>query len=398
MKRTFSTLVYPKRNKANKQGLVPLYFRITLCGEKAELSLQSFIPERDWDPRRKLVKGASENASELNDQIQQLRFRAQRSYRDFQESGKRFSAKDIKESLLPKEERSKTLIELFEIHNSEMKELVGKGRSKATYGKFLTSLKHLKAFLSSNGKSDITLERVDYNFICDFEHYLKTEAQCIHNSAMKHIKALKKIMILAKRKDLIDFDPFDTYKITQEKVERDWLTREEIKRIQALTIDIPRIQVTKDLFLFQCYTGLSFSDMANLSKRNVECDSDGVQWLVVHRTKTGIRCDIPLSEQAKELITKYQKDPWCQKKERLLPVPSNQKTNAYLKEVADLCRIPKTLTTHIARHTFATNALDSGVPVETVSKILGHRKLSTTMIYGKVLRTKIVRDIASLEY
>jgi site-specific recombinase XerD len=241
------------------------------------------------------------------------------------------------------------------------------------------------------------IEEINHKFISGFEFYLKTVAKCQHNSAMKHIKSLKKIIRIALANDYIKKDPFINYRITQNIVEREYLTQAEIDAIINKEITIQRLDIIRDLFIFQCYTGLAYSDLASLTKDNIEIGIDGNKWIITNRSKTGVRCRIPLFPISENIIKKYSLHQSCLVLGKLLPVPSNQKMNAYLKEIATICGINKILHTHLARHTYATTVtLSNGIPIETVSKLLGHRKINTTQIYAKVVDEKVNEDVSQL--
>lgn len=203
---------------------------------------------------------------------------------------------------------------------------------------------------------------------------------------------------LAYDMDWIQRDPFTKFKLTYEKKEREFLTKEELNKIENLVTSIERLSAVKDLFLFSCYTGLSYIDIVNLSVKNIVNGNDGNKWIKTKRQKTGIHIKIPLLDQAEKLIAKYKAHPRTENTKRLLPYMSNQKLNSYLKEIGDLCEIQKSITFHMARHTFATTiTLSNDVPVETVSKLLGHTKISTTQIYARVVEKKISKDMNQLK-
>jgi site-specific recombinase XerD len=238
---------------------------------------------------------------------------------------------------------------------------------------------------------------VDHKFITDFEYYLKTTRKCAHNSAIKYITNFKKIIRIAHANNWIDKDPFLHWKGRLKIVEREFLTEEEIQRIIDLNLKIERLDQVRDIFIFCCFTGLAYADVKKLTKHDIVIGVDGEQWVKTRRTKTDTRSNIPILPIAETLIKKYKDDPFLQDKDLVLPVLSNQKMNAYIKEIADLCGITKNLTFHLARHTFATTVtLTNGVPIESVSKMLGHTNLKTTQHYAKILDMKVGKDMAIL--
>ncbi|GAA3583084.1 site-specific integrase [Snuella lapsa] len=271
-------------------------------------------------------------------------------------------------------------------------------------GKFETTQKYVFVYVSEKYKtSDMYLQNLDYKFIIGFESFLgsyrsrPSQGEISNNVAMKHIQRLKKMVTLAYHLEWIERDPFVKFKLKFEKKEREFLSKEELQRVLGFNSTIGRLTVVKDLFIFSCYTGLSYIDIIELSSDNIVIGIDGNQWIMAVRTKTKIPIKIPLLPKANDLIKKYKSHARTRNSGKLMPKISNQKLNSYLKEIADSCGIKKHLTFHMARHTFATTVtLSNGVPIETVSKLLGHTKLSTTQIYARVIETKISEDIQNL--
>ena len=391
----FSVLFFVKKSKPLRNGSYPLYVRITINGDSFESSLKRSIDLCQWDQRKQRQKGNTQAAISLNQYLADKEGKAFDIWRDH--SGKQYkNLTAFKNAFLGKRNEGYGLIQLFSVHNSDFKRLVGKQYSKATYSKFKTSLKHLSAFIQDRFNSnDKALIEIDFDFIVSYEHFLKLELNCQHNSAMKHIKALRKIIRLAISKNLIKRDPFMDYSIKEEKVQREFLVKDELIRIIEKEIQIDRLDRIRDLFVFQCFTGLSFSDLKALTADNIQIGIDGKKWIHTQRTKNGNQVRLPLLDQAKAILDKYTH--WTQTDDKLLPVPSNQKMNAYLKEIATITGIKKSLTTHCARHTFATTVtLESGVSIEAVSKMLGHTKLQTTQVYAKILDTRVSEEMSDL--
>ncbi|WP_240755250.1 site-specific integrase [Pedobacter sp. SYP-B3415] len=278
-----------------------------------------------------------------------------------------------------------------------MQALVGKQYAIGTLSRFKALEAHVRAFLVTKKLKDIDIRQVDQRLISNFEFYLRSSQDCANNTTVKYLKNLGKIIRICLMNQWIDRDPMLGYKLRSENVERPFLTADELERIHQIQFHTPRLGQVRDVFLFCCYTGLSYADVVTLSLKNIQPGVDGHQWIFANRTKTGTRSAIPLLPKAKVLLEKYQDDPYCQSRDKLLPVTSNQKLNEYLKEIAERCHINKVLTMHIARHTFATTVtLQNGIPIETVSKMLGHTSLRTTQIYAKVLDSKIGKDMESL--
>ncbi|PCJ00180.1 MAG: recombinase [Flavobacteriales bacterium] len=399
MKRsTFNINFFIKKKKLLKNGEAPIILRITVNGTSSELSIKRSTMVSLWDNKRNKLKGNSEKAKEINDCIQSIESQLFNHQKNIQESGKIVTAILLKNAFLGLGEKQWTIKELFIIHNDNIKSLIGNGYAKGTVTKFKTCLQHIVNYCNLNYHSDhVLLSDVDHKFIVGFELYLKTIGKCQHNTAIKYVKSFKKIVRIALANDYIRRDPFLNYKVKLKTVSRICLTQAEIDRLIEKDFSIKRLEVVRDLFIFQCYTGLAYKDMYSLKKENIILGIDGHKWIIKRRVKTKIESRIPILPQAQEILTKYINDPCHLIGNRLLPVPSNQKMNAYLKEIADLCGIEKSICSHIGRHTFATTVtLSNGVAIETVSKMLGHTEIQTTQIYAKVLDDKISRDIDKL--
>ena len=301
--------------------------------------------------------------------------------------------------MLGTSEKSYMLIELFKEHNKKIASLVGKDFAPGTHKRYETSLRHTQAFLKFQfGVSDINIEKVDNAFVNDFDYYLRTTNKCNNNSTIKYIKNLGKIIRICLSNGWIIKNPFVNYKGKIKTVSRVCLTEEEIQRMAAKRFDIDRLSQVRDVFLFCCYTGLAYVDIKKLKISEITKGVDGGLWIFTNRQKTDARSAIPLLPMATQLIKKYSNHPLCISKDIPLPVPSNQKMNGYLKEIAEICGIEKTLTSHIARHTFATTVtLSNGVPIETVSKMLGHSSIKQTEHYAKILDLKVSSDMLLLK-
>ncbi len=253
----------------------------------------------------------------------------------------------------------------------------------------------MKSFIASKyHKSDFELKQIKHGFIEDFEFYMKTVKHTSHNSTMKHIKNFKKIVKHALANNLIDNDPFVNFKITNKKVDRGFLTNKELTILMHKKFSIDHLQTVKDCFVFSCFTGLAHSDLKRLSPENLQLDDNNKLWIITKRVRTNSQSNIPVLPVVAEIIEKYSEHPYCQDKNVILPVLSNQKMNAYLKEIGDLCGIEKKFTSHLARHTFATTVtLNNDVPIESVSKMLGHSSLEMTKIYARLLDKKVGKDM-----
>jgi site-specific recombinase XerD len=280
-----------------------------------------------------------------------------------------------------------------------IKSNIGKGFSATTLKHYKTSRTRLINFLSDvYGKKEWNLDAINYKFINDFDVYLKTKFNNSINTAWCYHKHMKKVLNIAVAMDYITTNPYLKFQVKTVRPKREYLTQKELKKIRKKKIEIERLDIVRNVFLFACYTGLSYADISKLAKHHIRTGNDGNKWIIIDRTKNDSRCRVPLLPVAKDILKRYQNYPINTAKGLLLPVNSNQKMNAYLKEIADICRIKKNLTMHVARHTFATTVtLTNGVPIETVSKVLGHSSLRTTQIYARILDTKISEDMRALK-
>jgi site-specific recombinase XerD len=398
-KQTFSILFYIVKSKQNENGEAPIYARITVDGVRSELSINRVIHIDRWESSAGKVKGTKEDARSINEHIDTIRTKLNDHQNTLIKNNKLVTASSIKNSYLGISEKKLTLIELFNYHNQQMEEKINIEFAKGTLDRYIFTLKHIKDFLNINRKtSDLFLSELNYKFITDFEHYLRTVRNCNNNSTIKYIRNLRKVINIALANEWLEKDPFLKFKGSIEEVERDFLSTEELQAIEDKKFTISRLDEVRDMFVFSCYTGLAYADIAKLTLNEIVRGIDGEQWIFTHREKTETKSNVPLLPKALEIITKYKSHPECSVTGRLLPVKSNQKMNAYLKEIADLCEINKPLHFHLARHTAASTVwLTNGVPIETVSSMLGHKKISTTQIYAKVVEKKVSEDMKNLK-
>lgn len=400
--KSFTVLFWTNKAKADSNGLVPLYARVTVEGKRAEISLKKKLNLKKWDARTGFMKGSGEEVRITNRYITEVNNELFEIYTALNRKGEIVSAEDIKNKFTGQtlvELPSKSLLEIFDEHNQEIANLIGKDYVKATLTKYKTIRGKVSEFIIKKyKKSDISLRELDFTFISQFEKFLKIQEGIEHNTAMSYIKRLKRILSIAVNNKWIAHNPFLAFKCTTRKIARTHLSEHELSVLSLKDFKIRRLEEVRDCFLFSCYTGYAFVDAQKLSPAHVHKRNDGEYWIETSRTKTEIAANVPLLPQAIAIIEKYRDSEVCIESNRLLPIKSNQKMNAYLKEIADLCGIEKNLTTHMARHTFATTVtLGNDVPIETVSKMLGHTKITTTQIYARVQENKISRDMAALK-
>lgn len=387
------------KSKANKEGKAPIYLRITVNGKKVEIATGHWLRTDEWDTPKQKAKGVSQGSISINKYITSTTNKILQIQDSLVITETPVSAELIKEKLLGTTSEKKTLLQLFDYHNSQIKLQVGKDFKPGTHKHYVVTRNKVEKFLMSTYRaSDFPLESLSHEFVTRFEVYLKTVEGLSNNTAMKKIKQLKKIINLALAHGWIPKNPFSNFRCTYKDPQREALTKEEINLLAAKQFATERLTSVRDIFLFGCYTGLRFSDIQKLTPDNIVNGIDGKKWLTIDTVKTGQRCNIPLLEPALQLIGKYSNNPECLNKGVLFPVRSNQKMNDYLKEIADVTGIKKKLHFHIARHTFATTVtLANGVSLETVGKMLGHTNNRTTQIYAKMTPTRISNEMKMVE-
>ena len=396
---TLSITFFIRKERIRKDGKVPVYLRITVNKKRAEVSLNRFILPGAWIKKAGRLKGYTQEIKDLNTYFDIVRSKIYQHQKELLEKDELVTAKALKNRYIGKSINDRTLKEIFEMHNKRMAEKLGVEYAPATIQRYSTTLMHVKEFLSyTYNISDIKLKALNNSFILDFEHYFKTVKSCNHNTTIKYLKNLRKVINFAIKYDYLENDPFRKFDGKIKPVKREFLTQEELETIESKDSKIPRLELVKDVFIFCCYTGLSYIDVANLTNDNIRIGIDKERWIFIERTKTKTKSNIPLLSKPLEIIEKYKSHPVVLNENKLLPVLSNVKLNAYLKEIADLCGIQKNITFHMARHTFATTVtLTNDVPIETVSSMLGHKDLRTTQIYAKIVEKKISEDMQILK-
>ncbi|MHC8417120.1 site-specific integrase [Bacteroides hominis] len=396
---TLSILFIIKKSKLLKNGEAPICMRITVNKRVAEVMIKRSIPVDLWNQKKECSKGKDRVATELNHYINTVRAKVLQIHRELEIDNKPITADIIKDCFYGRDKVQRSLLEVYAEHNEKCRALIGKEYTKSTVTKFDTSINRLKEYIRScYHRDDIMLAELDGQFIRDFDFWLKTEKHCQNNSALKHLKNLKKVVRIALANDWIKKDPFYGIHFKQEEVNVEFLSREELDILMNKEFAIQRLEQVRDIFIFCCFTALAFVDVQQLSREHLTKDNNGALWIRKARQKTNQMCNIPVLSIPQRILRKYEDNAECIKKGVLLPVISNQRMNAYLKEIADLCGITKRLTTHVARHTAATVVfLANDVSMENVSKILGHSNIKMTQHYAKVLDSSIMRDMFNVE-
>jgi integrase len=399
LEKSFGLLFYLKKPKGYKSGPVPIYLRITVDGDEKEMSVKrSWEPSR-WNAHANRATGTKEDARSINEYLDVLQNKAYDARKDMVERGEVITAIGIRDIISGAKQRNWKLMTLFKEHNNALEKLIGKGAAKGTWTNFDTSYKHVSKFLKTEyGVDDINILSLDLEFVKKLYNWFRTVKKLNHNSTLKNIANMKKIVIDCKDNGWLQNDPFAKFESTRDEVDTVYLTKEEIQAIAEKEIDSPRLSRVRDLFIFCCFTGLSFIDVKQLKRSEVTIDSKGELRIYKNRQKTDTPSVIPLLPITKKILKKYKDDPECICKDMLLPVLTNQKYNAYLKELADICHVYKELSSKIARNTFGTTVtLANNVPMETISKMMGHKSLRQTQHYAKVLAIKVSEDMDILK-
>lgn len=387
-----------KKSKSRLGGKCPLYLRCTLNGQRFEISTGFFIDPETWIESTQMVKGRTEEVKTINNRLDKIRTKVQDVYNQLESMGQPFDISSIKNKLLG-HSNGKGLIEIFDVVVKSIEAKLSQDYSFGTLMQYKTTRKRLGEFLKiREGRKDIPISNIDFNFLNSFDVYIKNTYHVSTNSALNYHKNLKKVLNTAIAMNHITRNPYNSFKFIKTETHRDFLTIKEVRELQCKKISIPPMEFIRDVFVFACYTGLSYSDIEKLNSIHIQKGNDGNDWIIIDRTKTESRCRIPLLPVAQGILNKYENHPLVSSSNRLLPMYSNQKMNCYLKELADICGIRKNITMHVARHTFATSiTLSNGVPIETVSKMLGHSSLKTTQIYARIVDSKISQDMEALK-
>ncbi len=391
---SLTNIIFVVRKKKSTHSTGLIYLRILVNGRSAETSLKQTVDLKLWDQKRQQVKGTSMHARSVNNIIDQVRTKINQDILELANGKKLITASLLKSRFLGEEEYSKSIVDLFKYHKQTAATVLRPG----TLSHYSTTQKYFVEFLETTRRtSDISLKEIDYKTIIDFDFFLRSKDALNNNGVMKHFTRLKKLFNLAMNLDWITRNPLTKFKVKFIPVERDILNEVELKKLKDADFTNQTHQINKDIFVFACYTGLAHIDVYNLTPDNICIGIDGQEWIYTKREKSNVPVKVPILPEAAKILAKYKDHPKVQITGKLLPVYSNQKTNFYLKELATKLEINKHLTFHIARHTFATTVtLSNGVPIETVSKLLGHTKIATTQIYAKVIDRKLSDDMTSL--
>lgn len=380
---SFSILFFIRESKARKNGNVPIEVMITVNGERNSFSTGKQIAIEKWDKTKQQVKGKDQETRNLNNYLKAIKAKLYQKEAELLERGFIITAQILYDAYFDKVEslKERSLFEVFEEHNQEQEKLVGNGVSKATHWVSVYTIRLLREFVQQKYKrEDLYLRELNLNFIQSFHSFLRIDKGMAQNSSTKHLKLLKKIINLSVANSYMAFNPFSTYKVEREPVDIDFLDEEELRKIINFDTPLPRLERAKDMFLFGCFTGLSYIDIKTLTPEHFEKDNTGRIWIKKRRVKTGVLSRIPLLPIAKLILDKYKGG------EKLLPIQDPADINKYLKDIAILCGINKRICFHTSRHTFAsTVTLANNISLEVVSKMLGHTNTRMTAHYAKLI-------------
>ncbi len=393
MRSTFKTVFYVNASK-EKNGNVPIMGRVTINGTIAQFSCKQTIPKMLWDAKGNRAKGKSKEAQGVNSALENIKAQIAKHYQRLSDREAYVTAEMVRNAYQGIGTEYETLLRAFDKENEAFAKRVGKDRAKRTYQKYLTVRKYVAEFIKSHyRRSDISMNELTEDFIRDYCLYLRNEVGLAQSSVWIYSIPLKHIVTTAHYNGKIPRNPFAMFHVDPDHKERGFLTEEELLALGAIKLDYPNFALARDLFLFGCWTGISFVDIKNLTTDNI-VEMNGSPWIVSKRQKTGVPFQIKLMDIPMRIIKRY--EPFRADK-KLFNIGSLDMVNRRIKNIARKCGIEKPISFHVSRHSFAVMALNYGMPIESVSKILGHTKITTTQIYAKVTNTKLDSDISAFE-
>lgn len=393
MRATFKILFFVNRSK-EKNGIVPIMGRVTINGTQAQFSCKYSIAMEQWDTKANKVKGKSKEARDINFALDNIKAQIIKHYQKLSDREAFVTAEMVRNAYQGIGTEYETLLRAFDKHNADFAKRVGKDRTKKTYYKHTIARTHVANFIKYYYKrNDFGMNELTEDFMNQYCIYLRNEVGVQQSTVKLYCETLKSIVTHAHKNGLIPRDPFADCCISGGKKEREFLTEEEVRTLMSHRFDDPAMTVVRDLFVFGCLTGISFSDIKNLTTDNL-VTINGNLWVSSVRQKTKIPFHVKLMESACKIINRY--EPFRRGK-RLFHVYRNGWTNILLKKIAAKCGITKNLTFHMSRHSYAVMAISNGMPIESVSKVLGHTKITTTQHYAKITTEKLDKDFSVLE-
>ena len=394
---TMKILFFVLKTKLLKNGEAPILMRITINGQYEETRIQRSVPLKLWNAAKGCSKGKDRASNELNSYLSELATRALEKYKELILEQAISTPSLILKRVFGKDTEMRTLLGAIRQEIKEMEKVVNIDYAPVTINRYKNVLKKLENSIPTfYDKEDITFHELTPEFIKAFDLHLKTEVGLCRNTIVRYMKCFKKFTNMALAKEWMRKNPFYGYKMEQDETDPVFLTYDELQTVMKKKFTIPRLELVRDVFVFACFTGLAFSDVASLNKENLVQDNLGDWWIrkgrvkLEHRRKASSISNIPLLPVPLAILEKYKEHPTCIKKGCCLPVMCNQKMNSYLKEIADFCGIKKNLTTHVARHTFGTTVtLANNVPLQDVSVMLGHASTRMTQHYARVMNSSL---------
>lgn len=395
----FLKVSFMVRSDKKESGMSPVLMMLFLDGRRAYVSTGLVAELKNWDSKYGRFVGDPSKVNTKNEFLERMKMDVLRIYNEMKSKDDDITVDILRQKLKGEADtKAKSLIECCQVYNSSFEKLVGIEIGEITFGRYATFAARISEFITTKLKlKDIYLTDIKYSFGIEYEHYLKTELKLHQNTLVKYIQYLNRVLDYCVKYEWLEKNVLFGYKCPVKETKREYLTQDELQRIMEKVINIDRLREVRDIFVFCCHTGYAYKDAAELTPDHIGMGINGRKWIYTSRQKTDNVSNVPLLDQAMEIIEKYQNHPICVSKNRLLPMKSNQKLNSYLKELADICGITKPMTMHIARHTFATTVLlSNGVSMEATSKMLGHSSLKTTQIYGKILETRVGAEMEIL--
>jgi len=395
---TFGILFYLNTSKKKKSGKCPIVGRITVDGESKAFSTGLELLPEQWDAKQGLSTGKTKEESDINKQIEKYRADLDSYYKILLETKSYITAETLKNALVRDSLRQNTLMQEFSELIEEKRQAVGILVTSSTYQKYIQVYKHLKKYLSEKyGVSDIPFGQMDYSFIEAYDYYMKVTKQFLPKTVSFHMKPLRTIVKRAMNKGLLLQNPFFNYRPEREIIKRRWLSMDEIERLMQADMKNDSANFVRDMFLFSTFTGIAHADMVNLRHDNIRRQEDGSLWITLNRQKTGSVSHIPLLDIPMNIMEKYRYTQFAGQDGKVFKMTTVTNMDVQLKKIAKVTKITQPLSYHMSRHSFASSiCLSQGVPIETLSQMMGHQSITTTQIYAEITRTKINEDMKNL--
>ena len=385
---------YLKKNIV-RNGVCPVMGRIAIGQDKVQFSCKLEANPELWDTRAGRVNGKSHHAREVNREIDKINVAINAKYKEIVAIRGNATVEEVKNAFQGIISSQEMLLSIFREHNDEYKKRIGVTTARSTWQNYDFSFKHLEQFIQEKyNVSDVAFRQLDYSFIENFAYFLRIDCKLNANTSLHKLWCLRKMVKIAIGRGIISRDPFSGYSPERPKTTPKYIPRNELNKLMTKTLEKPSLRVTRDMFVFSCYTGLAYIDMYNLTNQQIVKNEDGSLWLNITRQKTGSDAIIPILDEALNIVEKYKGTALGDK---VFPMKSKCLISTHLKEIARICNVERNLTFHMARHTFATEiCLTQGVPIETVSRMLGHKDLIVTQVYAIVTHSKIEEDMIAL--